>query len=75
MSLADTLRRLLSIREPTKEDLKMAATEMDYYMRQRGGSPLARTTRRRFKIKRRRKDKPGEVRTIATVKVIDDEKN
>ena len=75
MSLADTLRRLLNIREPTKEDLKMAATEMDYHMRQLGGSPLIGARRRRFTIKRKHKDEPGKVRTIATVKVIGDEKD
>jgi len=75
VSLSDTLRRFLNIREPTKEDLKMASKEMDYFLRQLGGSPLVGSRRRRFTIKRKHKDEPGKVRTVATVRVIDGKKD
>lgn len=75
MSLVDTFRRFLNIRELTEEDKKMATIEMDYFMRQLGGSSQLGIRKKRFRIKRRHKDEPGKIRTVATIRTIDNEKD
>lgn len=74
MSLADTLRRFLNIRQPTDEDLHMAALEMDLFLRKEGYVPQSWIKKRRFRIKRKRKDEGG-VKTVGTVKVINGKKD
>ena len=73
MSLTDTFRRFLGIREPTKEDLEMAAKEMDFFMRKDGYVPYSANRKSRFRIRRKRKD-DGKVRTVGIGIVIDNEK-
>jgi len=68
MSIFDSLKELLGLRKPTKEDMKMASKEMDLFMR-RGGYVPYRHGRRRFV--KRKKSKDGEVKTVGEGKIIE----